>query len=162
MNWLDIVIIILLLIAAIGGLANGLIRAVISLVGLIVGIVLAGHFYISLAGRLTFISDQNAARIAAFIIILLAVGIIAAILGTLFTKIISSISLGWLNRLGGAAFGLILGAIFIAAILSLWAKFAGGPGTLSSSVLAPLLVNKFPLVLALLPSEFNSVQQFFH
>jgi membrane protein required for colicin V production len=162
MNWLDMVILILLLVSAIGGLVNGLIKAVISLVGLIVGIVLAGHYYVSLAGHLTFISDQNIARIASFVIIFLAVSIVAAILGTLFTKIVSSISLGWLNRLGGAAFGILIGAVFIAAILSLWVKFAGGTGAISSSVLAPLLVSKFPLVLALLPSEFNSVQQFFH
>ena len=161
MNWLDIVIIILLIISAISGLASGLIKAVFSLVGLIMGIVLAGHFYITLSGHLTFISNQNAARIAAFITILLLVIIIAALLGLLLTRLVSAISLGWLNRVGGAVFGVILGAIFIAALLSIWVKYAGGDGTISSSFLAPILVDRLPLVLALLPSEFKSVHQYF-
>jgi membrane protein required for colicin V production len=161
MNWLDIVIIVVLLGSAVGGFANGLIKSVLSLVGLIVGIVLAGHYYASLAGYLTFISDQNTARIVAFIIIIVAVGIIASILAAIITKLVSAISLGCLNRLGGAAFGIIIGGAFIAAILSIWVKFAGGNSTISNSVMASLLVNKFPLVLSLLPSEFNSIRQFF-
>ena len=80
MNWLDIVIIIALLVSAVGGFMSGLIRSLFSLAGLIIGIILAGHYYTALAGYLTFISDQNAARIAAFVIILLAVGIVATIL----------------------------------------------------------------------------------
>ena len=161
MNWLDIVIFILLIISAIGGLVSGLIKAVLSLVGLIMGIVLAGHFYVTLSGHLTFISNQNAARITAFIIILLVVIIIAALLGVLLTRLVSTISLGWLNRVGGAVFGILLGAFFIAALLSIWVKYAGGDNIISGSVLAPILVDRLPLVLALLPSEFNSVHQFF-
>jgi uncharacterized membrane protein required for colicin V production len=79
-------------------------------VGLIVGIVLAGRFYASLAGSLSFISDESVARVAAFIIIFLLVIIIASILGVVLTKLISAVMLGWVNRLLGAIFGFFLGA----------------------------------------------------
>jgi membrane protein required for colicin V production len=161
MNWLDIVIIILLIISAFGGLASGLIKSVLSLVGLIVGVVLAGRFYIGLSGLLAFIQNQNIARIVAFLIIFLIVVVIAAVLGSILTKAVSALLLGWLNRLGGAVFGIILGAVFIAAILVILAKYAGGNSVISGSAIAPVLVDRFPLVLALLPKEFDVVRQFF-
>lgn len=161
MNWLDVIIIILLVIAAVSGLKTGLIKSVFSLIGLIVGVVLAGRFYTALAGNLTFISDENIARIAAFIIIFLVVMIIATILGIVVTRLVSAILLGWLNRLLGAVFSLILGAIFIAAILAVWVKFAGPGGPIVDSVMAPFLLDKFPVILALLPSEFGTIKQFF-
>jgi membrane protein required for colicin V production len=161
MNWLDIVIIVLLLISAVGGLINGLIKSVFSLVGLIVGVVVAGRFYLGLAGLLGFIQNENIARIVAFIIIFLVIIIIAAILGAVLTKLISTLLLGWLNRLGGAVFGVIMGSVFIAAILVIWIKYLGGNDVISGSALARLMVDGLPLVLALLPKEFDAVRQFF-
>jgi membrane protein required for colicin V production len=160
MNWLDIVVIIFLIISLIGGFANGLIKSLFSLIGLVVGVVLAGRFYVGLAGSLGFISNPSAARIVAFIIIFLVVMIIAAILGIIFTKLVSAILLGWLNRLLGGVFGLILGAIFISAILTIWVKYAGGGSTVEGSALGQFLLQRFPVVLALLPKEFDTVRQF--
>lgn len=161
MNWLDIVIIILLFISAIGGFTNGLIKAVISLIGLIAAVVLASRFYVGLSGMLTFIPNENIANIVAFIIIFLIIVIIATIMGSILTKIVSAMLLGWLNRLGGAVFGVILGAIFIAAILVIWVKYMGGNSVISGSVLASILVNRFPWVLDLFPKSFDMVRQFF-
>jgi membrane protein required for colicin V production len=161
MNWLDIVIIVLLIVSAFSGFASGLIKSVFSLAGMILGVMLAGRFYVALAGNLGFITNETAARIVAFIIIFLVIMIVAAILGSLFTKLVSAIMLGWLNRLGGAALGIVLGGIFIGAILTLWVKFGGISGALTESAIAPILLDKIPVVMALFPQEFNSVRQFF-
>jgi len=160
MNWLDIIIIVLLIVTLIGGFANGLIKSLFSLIGLVVGEVLAGRFYIALAGVLGFISNPSAARVVAFIIIFVVVMIIAAILGVIFTRMASAILLGWLNRLLGGVFGLILGAIFISAILAIWVKYAGGGSTVAGSALGQFLLQRFPIVLGLLPKEFDTVRQF--
>jgi membrane protein required for colicin V production len=160
MSWLDIVVIILLIISLIGGFATGLIKSLFSLIGLVVGVVLAGHYYAAFAGNLGFISNPSAARIVAFAIIFVVVMIIAAILGILFTKLVSAILLGWLNRLLGAIFGLILGAIFISAILAIWVKYAGGGGAVEASALGQFLLQRFPIILGLLPKEFDTVRQF--
>jgi membrane protein required for colicin V production len=161
MNWLDIVIIVLLIAGAIGGLIAGLIKTVFSLAGLIVGVVLAGRFYIPLSGYLGFIPSESGSHIVAFIIIFLAVMIIATLLGFLLTKLISAVLLGWLNRLGGAILGFLLGAIFIASFLIVIAKYLGAEGVISESALAPVLLDRIPLILAFLPSEFDTVRQFF-
>ncbi|MBN1188303.1 MAG: CvpA family protein [Dehalococcoidales bacterium] len=161
MNWLDIILIIFLVISIVGGIASGLVRAIFSLAGLIIGVVLAGHFYSNLADALSFISNDKAAGIVAFAIIFIVVVIIAALLGTLFTKIVSSMMLGFINRLGGAVLGFFIGAIFLGAILAIWVKFLGENSVISNSVLASLLVERFPFVMGLLPEEFDMVRDFF-
>jgi membrane protein required for colicin V production len=162
MNWLDIVIIVLLVIGIFSGLKTGFIKSLFSLAGLVLGIALAGRYYTSLAGFLTFLPNETIANIAAFIIIFVVVLIIAAILGTVFTKQVSTLLLGWLNRLLGAVFSLFLGAFFIASILTIWVQFAGPNDIILGSLIAPILLDKVPFILTLLPAEFNNVPNFFH
>ena len=129
--------------------------------GIIVGVVLAGRFSESLGGSLTFISDPGWARIAAFAIILIGVMVIASVLAAVLKKVVSAVLLGWVNRLGGAVLGFILGFFFCGALLSMWVNFLGIGSTLSDSALANLLLDGFPVILALLPAEFDSVRDFF-
>jgi len=157
MNWLDIVIAIILLVSIFIGLKIGLIKAILSLVGLILGIFLAGRFYESFAGVLTFLPD-TAARVVAFILIILVVMIIITIIAALLDKLLSAIMLGWVNHLGGAVFGLLMGGMFCGAVLAVWVAYIGGSDVVSSSALGTFLVNGFPLVLALLPSKFDSIK----
>ena len=161
MNWLDIVIIVLIAIPTLIGLRIGIIKTVLSLAGAIAGIILAGRFYAPLAGQLTFIPQDSLAKIAAFAIILVIVMIIAGVIASVLKWIASVVMLCWVNRLGGAFFGLVLGAIFCSALLAIWAKFLGTGGPITDSSLAILLLDRLPMVLALLPEEFNSIRSFF-
>ena len=161
MNWLDIVIIVLIAIPTFIGLSRGLIKAILSLVGVIVGIILAGQYHAALGEQLTFISQPNVASIVGFAIILIGVMIIAAVIASLLKWIVSVVMLGWVNRLGGAVFGFLLGVIFCSALLAIWAKFLGASGPIADSILAILLLNRFPMILALLPGEFDAVRSFF-
>ena len=161
MNWLDIVITVVVVIATFWGLRTGIIKAVLSLAGLIVGIILAGHYYVPLAEQLAFISQAGIARIVAFAIILIGVMVIAGVLASVLKWIASVVMLGWVNRLGGAVFGLVLGAIFCSALLATWVKFLGIGVAITESGLAAILLDRFPMVLALLPGEFDAIRSFF-
>ncbi len=161
MNWLDIVIIVVIAISAFGGLKNGLIKAILSLAGLIVGVVLAGRYYTPLSEQLTFIPQDNIARIVAFAIILIGVMIIAGVLANLLKWAVSAVMLGWVNRIGGAIFGLVLGAVFCGALLAMWINFMGIQSIIIESAMANMLLDFFPVVLALLPDEFDTVRSFF-
>jgi membrane protein required for colicin V production len=161
MNWLDIVIIVILAIQVITGFAQGFIKALAGLVGLIVGIFVAGRFYENLAGSLLgFISNTDVANVAAFVLILMVIWGIFSVLASLLTKLVSVAFLGLLNRLLGAVFGLIMGALFIGAALAVWARYFG-TDSLSDSFMATFLLDKFPVVLGLLPSQFDSIKDFF-
>jgi membrane protein required for colicin V production len=160
MNWVDIVIIIYLGISVVTGLVEGLIRTVLSIIGLIIGIMLASHFYKQLGNILTFISNKNWANIVAFIIILVAVMVIAAIIGMILRSIIKGIMLGWVDKVGGVVIGLFLGALSISAILAIIMKYHP-MDVISNSAFAGFFLNKFPIVLKFLPSEFSTVKNFF-
>lgn len=161
MGWLDIVLIAILAFAAFQGFKTGIIKAVISLAGVIVGVILAGRFYTPLAGQLTFVPHEGIAKIIAFAIILVGVMVVAGVVASLMKWATSLVMLGWINHLGGAIFGLMLGATFCGALLATWVKFIGIGETVTSSALANVLLNYFPLVLGLLPQEFDSVRSFF-
>ena len=160
MNWLDIVILVILVINVFVGLRIGIIKAVLSMVGVIVGVILAGRFYVPLGEQLTFIQQAGVANIVAFIIILVGAMAVASILAALLKRTVSAVMLGWVNYLGGAVFGLVLGAVFCSALLATWVKFFGS-GLVTESFLAGVLLDKFPMILALLPSEFDAVRDFF-
>jgi len=160
-NWLDIVILVVVVIATFIGLRIGIIKAALSLVGVIVGVILAGRYYASLAERLTSIPQDGVADAVAFAIILIGVMIIASILATLLRWAASAVMLGWVNHLGGAVFGFVLGAILCGALLTLWGNFLGAPEIFRESNLAGILLDRFPVVLALLPDEFDAIRSFF-
>jgi membrane protein required for colicin V production len=160
MNWLDIVIIVLLFIPTFMGLRQGLIKAALSLAGLIIGIMLAGNFYPQVAGMLTFIDDENVANIVGFVLILFAVIIIAMILALLLKKLADAITIGWIDHIGGAIFGFLSGFLTMGAILAIVVKFLGSD-LITESFVAQIMLDYFPVVLGLLPSEFQSIQDFF-
>lgn len=161
MNWLDGVILIVIGIAVFLGLKAGLIKGILSLAGLIGGIILAGHYYIPLSKQLSFIPQTKIAEAVAFIIILIGVMVIASVLAGLLGRVASALTLGWLNHLGGAILGLMLGTILCAALLVIYSKFFGSAGVISQSSLAAILLDHFPAILALLPDEFDVVRSFF-
>ncbi|MFC1897287.1 CvpA family protein [Chloroflexota bacterium] len=161
MNWLDIVIIVVLVISTFLGLKTGIIKAVLSLAGLIVGVILAGYYYVLLAEQLSFISQDGVAEVVAFAIILIGVMLVAVVLARLLKWAASVVMLNWVNHLGGAVFGLALGAIFCGALLAIWVKWLGIGNTITESIVAAVLLDKFPLILALLPDEFDVIRSFF-
>ncbi len=161
MNWLDIVIIVAIAITTFIGLKIGLIKAVLSLAGLIVGVILAGLYYIPLSEQLTFISQATLAKVVAFAIILIGVMVIAGVLAMVLKWVTSLMLLGWVNRVGGAILGLVLGAILCGAVLALWVNVFGAGETIANSGLAAFLLKQFPIVLGLLPGEFDSIRSFF-
>jgi len=162
MNWLDIVILVAIAVAAFLGLRMGLIKAVLLLAGIIVGVILAGHYSGPLGERLTFIASEGVAKGIAFAIIMIAVLVVAAIVASLLTWTAKVVMLGWVNRLGGAVLGLLLGALFCGARLAMWVHFLGAAEAITDSAIATILLDRLPMVLALLPGEFDGVRSFFH
>lgn len=162
MNWLDIALLVILGIATLWGLRKGLIGVVIPLVGLVVGIFLAGIFYDSIAEGI-FNSEAAIAKVAGFLIVLVAVMVVASLVSKVLTGMLSMVMLGWANRLAGGALGLVLSGVLLGVVLALVASFpiGGLDSAVRDSALAALLVERSPLVLSLLPEEFDILRSFF-
>ena len=161
MNWLDIVIIVVAVLLGLAGLRQGIIRTVFGIAGLIGGIILAGRYYSRLAAVLS-LSDATWANIAAYAIILIATLIVAGVVGWLVAKLVHFAALGWLDRLVGFIIGVVIGGLLCAAVLAIVLKYYPGAGAvISQSGLAKFLMGEFPLLLALLPEEFDFIRDFF-
>ncbi|MEE8472226.1 MAG: CvpA family protein [Dehalococcoidia bacterium] len=163
MNLLDWIILVVLVVSAFSGLKRGLIKTVVSLVGLVIGIVLAGQFDTALAAKLTFIPQPVLARTAAFVIILVGAMVASGWAASLLKSLASRLLLGWADRVGGAVIGLVLGGAIIGALLAMAAKFPffNLEGSVGGSWLAAILLDKFPIFLAFLPEDFDRVREFF-
>lgn len=160
MNWLDILILVLLAVAVIIGLKRGVIGIILSIAGMVVGVLLAIRYYAPLAERLTFISSETGARIAAFAIIFVGVLIVARLIAWLLSKGASALMIGWINRIAGVALCLALAALVISALLALWIRLFGMADAITNSLLAKALLDFFPLIMSLISRDgthsFNS------
>jgi membrane protein required for colicin V production len=161
MHWLDIVLLVAIALATVVGLGIGIIRAALALLGVIFGVVLAGRFYIPFSQVLDAFLQPSVAKVVAFIIILAAVLAVAALLAIFLKRGAEMIKLGWADRLGGAVFGLLIGALLCGCLLAIWVKFVGGGETITESTVARILLDRLPMALALLPDEFDAVRSFF-
>ncbi|MBE0430457.1 MAG: CvpA family protein [Dehalococcoidia bacterium] len=161
MNWLSIVIIVVALVLGFVGLRNGLIRTAFGIAGLIGGIALAGRYYGGLADMLSP-SGATWANIAAYAIILIATCVVAGVIGWSVTKVAHLALLGWLDRLVGFVLGVFIGSLLCAAILAIIVRWhPGAETTIAQSAVARFLMAGFPLLLALLPEDFDFIRHFF-
>lgn len=119
MNYIDIVLGGLLIFGLIRGIKNGLFVELASLISFFIGIYIAVKFSYVI-GR--FIGDSKTAKVAAFVIMLIAVVIGIHFLAKVFSKITNFVFLGWLNRFGGAVFAVLKTALLLGIILSLFQK----------------------------------------
>ena len=164
MTILDWVLVILLVLAFLGGFKRGLISTLGGIIGLVVGAVLAGQFYDVVAGWLSGFGwlSEATLNIVAFIVILLAVAslvsIIFGIIGKIF-KIIQLIPfLGLINRFGGAILGLVEEAILLGIALNVAARFFEGMPAgdyIALSAVAVFLVWVGGLLIPLLPEAIK-------
>ena len=163
MNWLDIVIVLALVFFALTGLAHGLIVELFQIGGIILGVILAGRYYSQLEPWLSFLGNANGVRIFSFIIIFVVVLMIAYAIGSLLKEAFSLLLLGPLDHLLGLIFGFIKGALVIQLVLIAFAKFPlfDMGLTLADSRLAPYFLNNFPVLLNILPADFEAVKRFF-
>lgn len=120
MNWIDLIIVVLLIIAIVRGFTDGLVREVASLAALILGIWGAIKFSSFTAGKLYEWFDMSG-QFVGLIAFLITFGVIVVIIhfiGIIADKVIDAASLGFLNRVLGMVFGffksvLILSVFFV-------------------------------------------------
>ncbi len=157
MNPLDWMIAALLTYSALRAAMNGLFREIFSLGGFLIGFPLACWYYRDAAGSLRgLISTPALAQFAAFLLILAASTIVANLLGRLFRSGVRTVGLGWADRLGGAAFGLVRGMLLGSAILLAITAFLPTAPWVGESFLAPYLLRGAHAVSFAMPSDLRA------
>jgi membrane protein required for colicin V production len=154
-NWLDAIIIGILAFSTFIGVRRGLLRSVAAIVGL----VLAALF----AGKLAALIDPTLAQahiqhppingattfVIAFVAIVVAVEYVAGLLVWVQRLML----LGWVDRLGGALFGLARGVLLSMILLAGFAQFGSTNfnSTIRQASVAVWLWKNVPSVTSMLP-----------
>ena len=117
MSYFDIIVGILLILAGLTGLKNGLIKELAGLAALLLGIIMAVRFSWVTAGFLSEVFHTQYMGIIAFLITFVVVVIVVHIVATLIHKLIHAVALGVFNRILGLVFGIIKAGFIISIIL---------------------------------------------
>ena len=121
MNYLDIIIAIILILFAIGGLRNGIIKEAFALVAFIIGIYGAlklSDWVGGWLGKLINVSPEWMAVIS-FIIVFIALALLINWLGNFIAGLIESLNLGFIDKLGGVVFGIAKGFLLVGVMILL-------------------------------------------
>ena len=139
MNALDIVIGIILVFGLVRGVFRGLVEEISSIIGIFGGIYGAVFYYSDAAALFRrWISDTAYANIIGFLVIFGLIFILVSVLGVLIKYLLNIASLGWFDRLCGAAFGAVKGVLIASVLLFALTTFLpGGSPLIETSRLAP-------------------------
>lgn len=119
MNQIDIAILVIAGLGALQGIFKGFVLSITSLLGLILGFYISLRFawYIEGILRQSTGSESPLMHILAFALCYLLVIIVMYFIGKSVEKMLELASLGCLNRIAGAAFGLFKGMLLVSALI---------------------------------------------
>jgi membrane protein required for colicin V production len=157
MNPLDWLLAILLTYSIVRAAMRGFFQEAFALAGLILGFLFACWFYTSTAGLLKgLITSPQLAQLAAFLLILAATMIVATLLGKILRKTVSAVGLGFMDRLGGALFGLVRGGLLAVALLLAVTAFLPTAPWIQTSKLTPYFLRAAHAVSFVMPADLRS------
>ena len=114
MTMVDWIIAFIMVMAVLGGLAQGFFRSFCSLGGLILGVAIASWNYGHVAAMmLPIVRIHAVADTIAFLLLALLVMAIAAFLGNFLSRAFEKLGLGCLDGIAGAFFGFFQGVILV-------------------------------------------------
>ena len=159
MNWLDLLIVGILAWTVFRAFSSGLIREVVTLIGLVAGIALSGAFYDDLSANLEFvIADPSTRQLVAFGAIFLGTTIAGYVISAVLRTAAALLFLGPIDKIGGAVFGLVKGFLLVQIVLIAVTIFPAQTSlakAVAGSTLAPYFLRFTPTIKAMLPAEFQ-------
>jgi membrane protein required for colicin V production len=153
----DWVIVVVIVVSVVQAAISGFFHEAFGIAGLIVGYLLAAWNYQRLAARYApYLKSMWLGEIAAFLIIFLAVLILAGIAGRITRHIVKEAGLSFVDRILGGALGLLRGILMVAVVLVSMAAFTPTSTWLEGSELAPyfLVVGRAAIWVA--PAELRA------
>jgi uncharacterized membrane protein required for colicin V production len=151
MNWIDFVLIGLLLIAIFIGSKRGLFSGLMGVAGLMAGIIFSTNYLDWITTK--FLSHMKVSTVMVafmgFIVTFVLIYVCAKLLGYVFYKVASLKSLGNLDKVGGAIMGIFNGWIILGVILFLFIFLPlpqGFVNQINNSFFAPGMRGVVPMI----------------
>jgi membrane protein required for colicin V production len=151
----DWVILAVLAVSVLAACKQGFFLSAFSLGGVVLGLLLASWHYQRLVGPMgKFIDSIEARQVVSFLLIALGVMIVCGLLGRLFKALFHRIGLGWADRLLGAVFGFLRGAVVVTLGVMAIAAFLPQKTWLEHSQFATYFLNAAHGTAAVTPADF--------
>ncbi len=119
MNYLDIIIGIILLLFALAGLKNGIIREAFALVAFIGGVYGAVELADVVGEKLSALINvsQEWMSVISFIIVFILLALAINLIGKGVSKLVESLHLGFFDKIGGFVFGVAKGLLIVGVVI---------------------------------------------
>ena len=159
MNWLDAVLLVILVVSVLTSFRKGLSREVIGLVAVVVALIFGIWFYGS-AGSLVlpYVSSPSVANLAGFFLVFFGVILLGSIVSHVVGRFLRVTGLSIVDHALGAAFGLVRGTLVAVALIMGIMAFSPGerpPESVVNSRVAPYAVDTARFFVSLAPHELK-------
>jgi membrane protein required for colicin V production len=155
-SWLDILVIVIVGYSVYAGFSGGIARVGIGFVAAILGI-LFGFWFYGIAGAhvADYVSSRSIANLLGFLLVFGGFVLAGAIVGRILAKLFRWVGLSWLDRLLGAAFGFLQGAVVAVALVTVILAFAPTPPppSIVQSKTLPYVIDTSSVLSAVTPHE---------
>lgn len=157
MNGLDIAILCILGFTLIRGVMTGLIQSVSGVIGSVAGFYAAYFYYPSLSEFLKqWMEPGTVLNMVSFFAIFCGVLIAVTILGRILKWLMKIVFLGWVDRLGGGAVGLLKGGIIVSVLVIALTSFLSPKSPLlKDSAVLPYVSKVSELMMEIVPADFK-------
>jgi membrane protein required for colicin V production len=162
MNWLDILLLLVVLLSTVTAAQKGFSREVIGIGAALIGLVCGIWFY-GLAGSflLPYVSSPPVANFIGFFIVFVGCLTLGAIVNAIIRRFVRTVGLSWFDRLLGAVFGVVRGMLLAMAVITAMVAFAPAvkpdsvPASVAESRIAPYIVKGANFIIAIAPRELK-------
>lgn len=154
MSLADLIIMILLAVSAVVGLFQGFVRSLSALAGLALGLTLAcWNYHRPAAVLLPMVHSHALANAIGFVVIALTIMLLLGFVGAVFAKALRFLGLGWIDMMGGAAFGLLEGAGMVIICIIVTIAFFPKSEWVAESRLTPMFFSLCDQVMEMSPGD---------
>jgi membrane protein required for colicin V production len=155
---LDLLLVLIVGCSIVAGFIAGFARVGIGFCAAVAGLVFGFWFYNSPAAWFhKFIHSQALSNVLGFLVVFWAILVVGALLAKLVATLFKWTGLSWLDRLLGAAFGLVRGAVIGVGFVAILLAFAPKPlpNWMVNSKALPYAVDASNLVASAAPAELK-------
>ena len=154
MSLLDLVLLVIVGGSVVMGFWAGFARAGVGFLSAIAGILFGFWFYgIPAEWIHKYVSSPTFSNLMGFLVVFLACVVLGGLIGKLLAKLFKWTGLSWLDRMLGAGFGLVRGAIAAVAFVSVLMAFTPKPVPkwMTGSIVLPYALDGSNIIASLAP-----------
>lgn len=154
MSFLDLVLIAIVGGSVVSGFLAGFARAGVGFLAAITGVLFGFWFYgIPAAWIHTFVHSVAVSNLVGFLVVFVACVALGGLIGKLLSKLFKWTGLSWLDRLMGAGFGFVRGALIAVAFVSVLLAFTPRPmpAWMTGSFVLPYAIDTSNVLASLAP-----------